>query len=99
MAGERGAQPGGARRWRHTTVTQPCSTRPTRMEASSLAMAAALTFSPRLFFPAAPAGLPDFLPTLRAYSGVRVHEAKPLFEEETLARSGALEIKLATKAK
>jgi L-ornithine Nalpha-acyltransferase len=62
-------------------------------------MATSQTLSPRLLFPAAPTGLPAWLPTLRAYSGFRVHEAKPLFEEETLGRIGALEIKLATKAK
>ena len=62
-------------------------------------MAASETLSPRLLFPAAPFGLPDFMPTLRAYSGFRVHEAKPIFEQETLGRIGSLEIKLATKAK
>ncbi len=63
-------------------------------------MAASQTLSPRLFFPAAPSGLPAWLPTLRAYSGFRVQEAKPSFEEqETLGRIGSLEIKLATKAK
>ena len=62
-------------------------------------MAASQTLSPRLFFPAAPAGFPDFMPTLRAYSGFRVQETKPLFEHETLGRIGSLEIKLATTAK
>jgi L-ornithine Nalpha-acyltransferase len=62
-------------------------------------MAASQTISPRLLFPAAPFGLPDFLPTLRAYSGFRVQEAKPLLEHETLGRIGSLEIKLATTAK
>jgi putative hemolysin len=61
-------------------------------------MAVSQTLSPRLVFPA-PTGLPAFLPTLRAYSGFRVQEAKPAFEQETLGRIGSLEIKLASKAK
>ena len=60
-------------------------------------MSASHLVSPRLLFPPVPE-LP-FLPTLRAYSGFRVQETKPLFEEETLGRIGSLEIKLARKAK
>ena len=62
-------------------------------------MTASQTLSPRLPFPAAPTGLPAWLPTIRAYSGFRVQEAKPAFEQETLGRIGSLEIRLATKAK
>jgi len=62
-------------------------------------MAASQTLSPRLPFPLAPVGLPAWLPTLRAYSGFRVQEAKPSFEQETLGRIGSLEIRLATKAR
>jgi putative hemolysin len=60
-------------------------------------MAASQTLTPRLPFLAAPA-FPAWLPTLRAYSGFRVQEARPLFEQETLGRIGSLEICLATKA-
>src|SRR5919201_6681561 len=54
---------------------------------------------PRLPFPAAPFGAPAWLPTLRAYSGLRVPEAKAFFEEEMLGRIGPLEIRLARTAK
>jgi L-ornithine Nalpha-acyltransferase len=60
-------------------------------------MAASQTLTPRLPFLAAPA-FPAWPPTLRAYSGFRVQEARPLFEQEMLGRIGSLEICLATKA-
>ena len=62
-------------------------------------MAASQTLLPRFPLSTAPAGLPTWLPTLRAYSGFRVQEAKSDGEHETLGRIGSLEISLATKAR
>jgi len=44
------------------------------------------------------AGTPGFLPTLRAYSGLRVPEARFDRPTETLGRLGSLEVRLAYKA-
>jgi L-ornithine Nalpha-acyltransferase len=43
--------------------------------------------------------LPNFVPALFAYSGIRIPERAPLIREEVLGRIGSLEIRLASKAK
>lgn len=57
----------------------------------------ALAARPRPAFAAG--GLNQFIPALRAYSGIRIANRVDLLDQEVLGRIGSLEIRLATKAR